>query len=106
MLETLASGITELPADSMPIGLFSDAPFATRRLRLAPGDALVLYTDGLTESTSADGVELGGEGVRAALAAASWRTPAELVRTASAAALGFHRHDDLTVLAVTRRSAN
>ncbi|HOC42741.1 MAG TPA: SpoIIE family protein phosphatase [Thermoanaerobaculales bacterium] len=101
-----ASGITELPADSMPIGLFSDAPFATRRLRLAPGDALVLYTDGLTESTSADGVELGGEGVRAALAAASWRTPAELVRTASAAALGFHRHDDLTVLAVTRRSAN
>ena len=105
-LVVAASGITELPADSMPIGLFADAPFATRRLRLAPGDALVLYTDGLTESTTADGVELGCGGVLAALAAATWRTPAELVRAASAAALGYHRHDDLTVLAVTRRSAN
>ena len=105
-LVVAASGITELPADGMPIGLFCDAPFATRRLRLAPGDALLLFTDGLTESTSADGVELGSDGVRAALAATSWQTPAELVRAASAAALGYHRHDDLTVLAVTRRSAN
>ena len=101
-----ASGITELPADGMPIGLFCDAPFATRRLHLAPGDALLLFTDGLTESTSADGVELGSHGVRAALAAISWQTPAELVRAASAAAIGHHRHDDLTVLAVARRSAN
>jgi sigma-B regulation protein RsbU (phosphoserine phosphatase) len=101
-----ASGITELPADGMPIGLFADAPFATRRLRLSPGDALLLFTDGLTESATADGIELGCEGLRAALAAASWRTPAELVRAASTAALGYHRHDDMTVLAVTRRSAN
>ncbi|PWB74957.1 MAG: hypothetical protein C3F15_07050 [Holophagae bacterium] len=105
-LVVAASGIAELPADGMPIGLFCDAPFATRRLHLAPGDALLLYTDGLSESTTADGIELGSEGVRAALAVASWRTPAELVRVASAAALGYHRHDDLTVLAVTRRSAN
>jgi sigma-B regulation protein RsbU (phosphoserine phosphatase) len=105
-LVVAASGITELPADSMPIGLFCDAPFATRRLRLSPGDALVLFTDGLTESTRADGVELGSGGVRAAIAAASWRTSAELVRAASTAALGYHRHDDLTVLAVARRSAN
>jgi serine phosphatase RsbU (regulator of sigma subunit) len=97
-----ASGITELPADGMPLGLFCDAAFATRRLHLAPGDALLLFTDGLTESTSADGVELGSQGLRAALAVASWRTPAELVGQAHAATVGHHRHDDLTVLAVAR----
>ena len=105
-LVVAARGITELSADGMPLGLFCDAPYAARRLSLAPGDALLLFTDGLTESTAADGVELGSNGLRAALAAASWQTPADLVAQASAAALGHHRHDDLTVLAVTRRSAN
>jgi len=28
-------------------------------VRLAPGDTLVLYTDGITEATSADGEEFG-----------------------------------------------
>lgn len=97
-------GVDELPTDCMPLGLFCDAPYSVRRLRLAPGDALLLFTDGLTESTGATDAELGSKGLRAALATARWRTPAELVRQAHAASIGHHRHDDLTVLAVARRS--
>lgn len=43
----------------MLVGALPDASFATRRLRLRPGQTLLLYTDGLTEARP--GGELYGE---------------------------------------------
>lgn len=43
-----------------PLGLIAGRPFTSGRLRLMPGDRIILYTDGLTEAAvSADGA---GEG--------------------------------------------
>ncbi|MGW1770244.1 PP2C family protein-serine/threonine phosphatase [Streptomyces sp. NPDC002104] len=45
------------------IGILPDPHFAQATTRLAPGDALLLYTDGLTEARAADGSMLGEEGL-------------------------------------------
>lgn len=53
-----ADGTTEVLADGdMPVGLFDSADYHDIHLRLAPGDRLCLYSDGVTESESADRVE-------------------------------------------------
>jgi sigma-B regulation protein RsbU (phosphoserine phosphatase) len=37
------------------IGIMPDPPLAARRVRLVPGDTLILYSDGLTEARTTDG---------------------------------------------------
>lgn len=56
-----ANGATEVLEDEgdMPVGLFDSADYHHLHLRLAPGDRLCLYSDGITESESADEVEYG-----------------------------------------------
>ena len=109
-LVVTADGIRQLPSDGMPLGLFCEAPYSTRELHLEPGEALLLATDGLTESTNGSDVELGSDGVGAALTSASRRSAADLVRAANDAARTHRRgaaaHDDLTVLAVRRQPSH
>jgi phosphoserine phosphatase RsbU/P len=40
-----------------PVGIPMEPKFAAARIRLTPGDTLVLYTDGLTEARIGDGAE-------------------------------------------------
>jgi sigma-B regulation protein RsbU (phosphoserine phosphatase) len=49
------------PEGGMLIGALEKARFTSRTLRLAPGETLLLYTDGLTEIRTADGAMLGQE---------------------------------------------
>jgi serine phosphatase RsbU (regulator of sigma subunit) len=51
----------ELDATGVPIGLLPQAVYAAGETALAPGDVLVLYTDGLVEATDPDGEEYGLE---------------------------------------------
>lgn len=44
----------------VPLGLFADAAFASRDVRLEAHQILVLSTDGVTETTNSDGLEFGG----------------------------------------------
>jgi sigma-B regulation protein RsbU (phosphoserine phosphatase) len=57
-----------LPPTGPIVGIENDEGYGTASLRLAPGDALVISTDGLTESRDGRGAFLGAEGVRAWLA--------------------------------------
>ncbi|WP_206781966.1 PP2C family protein-serine/threonine phosphatase [Bailinhaonella thermotolerans] len=58
-----AAGMVEWlhPEGGDLVGLFPDASFAVAPARLAPGDALLLYTDGLTEARVAGGSLFGDE---------------------------------------------
>jgi serine phosphatase RsbU (regulator of sigma subunit)/PAS domain-containing protein len=59
-----ADGTTEWSGtDAGLVGLFAEFTASERMLVLAPGDALVLYTDGITEARTEDGM-LGPEGLR------------------------------------------
>ena len=51
--------IESLASTSTVIGLFPEWHCATRHITLAPGDLLVIYTDGVTEAADASGNEFG-----------------------------------------------
>lgn len=81
-------------------------PFVAQSRMLAPDDTLIVVTDGITESESAEGEMLGTGGLRAILQSEPIATAEDLVRQVTA---GASRHrggnpasDDLTVLAVRR----
>jgi phosphoserine phosphatase RsbU/P len=98
---------TRLP---MPRGLVVGAmpgfAFESARARLAPGDALVLFSDGVTEARSPSGELFGEARLRGALDGASGLPAAGLVEAVRAAvaafAAGSPPADDLTLLVIRR----
>jgi sigma-B regulation protein RsbU (phosphoserine phosphatase) len=101
-------GVEEISASSVPLGMFSEAEFTSRSLKLEPGSTMLLYTDGLTESASHDDVELEVEGVRAVLEANRGEGPSNLVSTLADNEAnhrsGVEPHDDLTIMAISRQA--
>jgi len=84
------------------VGVLDDAEFHDVGLRLAPGDALALYTDGATEARSGD--QLFGEGrLRATLEAAAGRPAQEIVTRLIESIRSFQsgtQRDDLALLVI------
>ncbi|MCB2137068.1 MAG: SpoIIE family protein phosphatase [Rhodobacteraceae bacterium] len=59
-----ANGAVEfLGAGGMPIGLIEAATYERVETRLAPGDRLLLMSDGVTEAENASGAQLGEDGL-------------------------------------------
>jgi sigma-B regulation protein RsbU (phosphoserine phosphatase) len=54
-----AGKVERLDATSTVVGLFKDWQCELAEVKLAPGDTLVMYTDGITEARSAEGEEFG-----------------------------------------------
>lgn len=62
ILYRAAEGCTEdLSASGVAVGIFRDAKYAEKTTHLDPGDILVLYTDGITETLNEDEDEFGEE---------------------------------------------
>jgi sigma-B regulation protein RsbU (phosphoserine phosphatase) len=53
--------VTRVDATGLPLGVFADSQYETRRFRMERGDSLLLYTDGLSEAVNADGDAYGRE---------------------------------------------
>jgi len=53
--------ITNLEATGLPLGIFNGSEYSSRSMLLAPGDSLLLYTDGLTEGQDKANAEYGAE---------------------------------------------
>ena len=92
--------VEELMARGSLLGVFPDVELAELDVRLGPGDAIVLYTDGVTEAGAPDRA-LGEDGLRAGLATFAGRSAESIARSvellARNAAPGLRR-DDLAVL--------
>lgn len=88
------------------LGAFIDASFEEQVTELAPGDALVLYTDGVTETRDAARGFLGEARLRDSITSACGRPAAEIVAEVMRGVRGFRGEaepfDDLTLLAVSR----
>jgi len=52
-------GVVELEETDLVLGVVTRADYMNRTLQLAPGDALVLFTDGVTEAENVEGDDLG-----------------------------------------------
>jgi len=84
------------------LGVFDDAELGEDELRLAAGDTLLLYTDGVTEERGADGA-FGEEGLAAVLQGAAGATATEIVDRIEEAVLAHgsgEPRDDIAILAV------
>lgn len=98
-------GVRPVEGAGLPVGLFGGADFAQRELRLAPGETLVLYSDGWTEASRGD-EEYGVGRAAAALRHFQALAPEELVAALRQDLAGFldgaPPGDDLTLLALHR----
>ena len=86
-----------LEATGMPLGLFPDAEYETRTALLPPGGALLVFTDGLTDSISAENAE---DRLRDALADRSGNT----MQTLKSLVDPHFNEDDVTILLVKRQA--
>jgi sigma-B regulation protein RsbU (phosphoserine phosphatase) len=43
----------------VPLGMFCDGQFTVQKIAMDPGDCLVLYTDGISETRNPSGTEYG-----------------------------------------------
>jgi serine phosphatase RsbU (regulator of sigma subunit) len=84
-----------LEATGMPLGLFPEAPYEAHTALLSPGGALLLFTDGLTDSISGGNAE---DRLRGALADSSGRAMSHLTSLVDAK----FNDDDITILLVKR----
>jgi sigma-B regulation protein RsbU (phosphoserine phosphatase) len=86
------------------VGVFEQAQFEEESFALAPGDALVMFSDGVTEAENTGGEMYGEERLLASLAGAAAKSAQEIVSHVldgvRAFSVGAGQADDITVLVV------
>ena len=101
---TATKAVEVVPADNTIFGFLPTPRHDVRRIDLEPGDALLLYTDGLTEAVDERGEMFGEERLASVLAASAHKTASEILAAIIAAVEVFrdrsaHR-DDITAVVV------
>lgn len=98
--------VSRIEPDGLPVGVAEADQYATQHARLQPGDCLVLYSDGVTETRNANGELFGEERLNRTLCAAHDRPPAQLIAACLAQLAAFQGHtareDDLTIMVICR----
>ena len=96
-----------LRSTGLPLGLLSDgAPYTETELVIAPGEQVLLYSDGVTEAQDEAGEEFGEERLQAVVRDAAGHSASELADRIVAAIDAFAgaapQFDDITLLIVRR----
>ena len=98
--------ITWLEGSGPLLGAFTRLDLVEQTIRLAPGDLVLLYTDGVTDAQASSGERFGDERLLEAVEAARGGTAAEVVDAVCGAYHGFQAEqpnaDDVTLLAIRR----
>jgi phosphoserine phosphatase RsbU/P len=98
------SGVALFESTCQPLGIFEDQQFTAAKRNLAPGDTLVLYTDGISEAENDGGHEYGIERLRAMVDQHCSGCPDSLVEACRKHVEEFRggraRFDDETLLAI------
>ena len=93
--------VEEVGCSGKVLGVFPDAELRDTSLRLMPGEALVLYTDGVTEARSPDGDFFGEGKLRHLLSSCAGCDAVTLARRVKGVVLDFQEgypRDDLAIL--------
>jgi hypothetical protein len=97
------SGMLErLDAGGLPIGINTDAPYQSGSVVLAPGDWLVIFTDGVVEAVNTSDEEYGEQRLLAVVASSATASPTDMMQRIFTALDVFvgntPQHDDVTCL--------
>jgi sigma-B regulation protein RsbU (phosphoserine phosphatase) len=98
-----------LPRTGIPLGIDAGSTFGLGTADLAPGDCLLLYTDGATDAVSPAGEEFGLERIKHVVRAHAAHPAGEIIaalrHTLDAFDAGLAQHDDITLLLAKRLAA-
>jgi serine phosphatase RsbU (regulator of sigma subunit)/pSer/pThr/pTyr-binding forkhead associated (FHA) protein len=103
-------GVAEEPftEGSYPVGLVQEAEYITARVKLEPGDTLILFSDGVTEAMDPGDELYGVPRLREVLTGQSDcaldKLQKSILESVENFAKGAHQADDLTLLIVRYRS--
>lgn len=81
MLRRAGGAIEELTEGGLLLGLFEDADYEQGEVPFGPGDALLLYSDGISEALDTRGREFGEDRLRTVWQECGARIPADSLRT-------------------------
>jgi phosphoserine phosphatase RsbU/P len=100
--------VVEREVSGPPLGIMEDVPFGQCEITLQPGENLLLYTDGVTDSLNPDNKQFNISGIEAAIQSAGVVTPRVFVERVFNAvhkhAAGRPAFDDITLLSIGRTS--
>ena len=103
-----AGTMEQLAAGGMPLGIMPNAPYREGRTQLQPGDALVIYSDGVTETQNTAGEEFGPVRLYDVVARNLERSAAAIRDQIESAltkfAQGTDSVDDITLVIVKRQA--
>ena len=106
LLMRATGGVEQLAATGLPLGLLPMGEYTREERALAPGDAVVVYTDGITEAANRAGEEYGPERLtelcRAHVAGGVSKLAAALQQDLDAFAAGVPFGDDRTLVLLRR----
>jgi sigma-B regulation protein RsbU (phosphoserine phosphatase) len=98
--------VLRLAGDGFPVGLFPGIKYEQQAFSLLPGDILVAFTDGVTETPNREGEEFADKRLSDLLLSHSRdpleRIASEISTTVDRWAGGLERHDDTTLLLARR----
>jgi serine phosphatase RsbU (regulator of sigma subunit) len=99
-------GIEELSETDVLLGVVTSAVFINRSLQLDPGDALILFTDGVTEAENGDWNDFASSHIAKSLAQMHGAPASAIARTIEDAIVGHMGDaplaDDVTLVVVSR----
>jgi sigma-B regulation protein RsbU (phosphoserine phosphatase) len=109
VLRRASGGVERLEKGGLPLGLMRNARYECGRTLLAPGDLLLVFTDGLVEAEDHREEEYGEYRMLASLDTYRGKTAPEVLRFLMASADQFvgsaPQHDDITCLILRTTSA-
>lgn len=98
--------IASLKPTGLPLGILSGAEYSVDRVQLAPGESLLLYTDGLTEARDKADTEYGPQRLARLLKGHHGSAPRELINVCledlKTFLSGVPKTDDLTIMVIQR----
>jgi phosphoserine phosphatase RsbU/P len=104
ILRRAGGQIERLNVGGLPFGIMPDAKYESASVSLAPGDWLILFTDGLVEAENARQEEYGEVRVLSVLEAGASTTPGDLLKRLMAELDLFvgttPQHDDVTCMLI------
>jgi sigma-B regulation protein RsbU (phosphoserine phosphatase) len=100
--------VTRHDSGGLPLGMFAAVDYPASQATLGPGEALVLFSDGLSETEDDSGAEFGVDRLAGLLAeVAAGGPPAAVVEQCLGAIRAFRgpsaQQDDMTLMVVQRR---
>ncbi len=93
----------------LPVGMFCDQAFGSSRVQLSPGDTLVLYTDGISETENEEGIQYGAERLHQSIRIYCDLPIEKLIAHCIGEIRAYRgstpKRDDLTMMAIRRTEA-